>query len=246
MHGTTTTLNNSTAAAKGATVLNSIILLGTGPSGKHPRSRVHDQPNVHRLKCTCHHTHQEHRHAGEMGACISCDCSVFYSSFSCSCGQLWANHSTVFETATERAASGRPLQEAWGGVDSTSAACGAVTNFSSLLPGVDRCDGSGAEQHVELQSPHLKASLSNVTIKIGDRVVARKNDAGYLRFVGEVGFSEGTWCGVELDQPTGKNDGQVQGKRYFKCAARHGCFVKLDQLQTYTAWRTSRYACQSG
>merc|ERR1712046_279426 len=32
--------------------------------------------------------------------------------------------------------------------------------------------------------------------------------------------------GVALDKPVGKNDGSVQGKKYFECPAGHGIFVR--------------------
>jgi kinesin family member 13 len=40
----------------------------------------------------------------------------------------------------------------------------------------------------------------------------------------------GTWVGVALDAPTGKNDGTVQGIQYFSCKAKHGIFVRADKL----------------
>ena len=40
----------------------------------------------------------------------------------------------------------------------------------------------------------------------------------------------GTWVGVELDTPTGKNDGSVQGIQYFTCKHKHGIFVRVDKL----------------
>ncbi|KAF3766076.1 hypothetical protein M406DRAFT_97457 [Cryphonectria parasitica EP155] len=47
-----------------------------------------------------------------------------------------------------------------------------------------------------------------------------------LRFVGETEFAPGVWVGCELDDGSGKNDGSVQGERYFECDMGHGMFVR--------------------
>ena len=47
-----------------------------------------------------------------------------------------------------------------------------------------------------------------------------------VRFVGETAFAPGVWVGVELDDGTGKNDGSVQGERYFDCDMGNGMFVR--------------------
>lgn len=38
--------------------------------------------------------------------------------------------------------------------------------------------------------------------------------AGILQYIGETKFAPGNWCGVQLDEPTGKNDGTVDGVQY--------------------------------
>ncbi|OOO14942.1 Cytoskeleton-associated protein, CAP-Gly [Aspergillus oryzae] len=47
-----------------------------------------------------------------------------------------------------------------------------------------------------------------------------------VRFAGATHFAAGDWIGIELDEPTGKNDGAVQGERYFDCEFGYGMFVR--------------------
>ncbi|XP_046734684.1 kinesin-like protein KIF13A isoform X3 [Diprion similis] len=66
---------------------------------------------------------------------------------------------------------------------------------------------------------------------IGESVLVRPySSSGVIAYVGATEFASGNWIGVELDAPTGKNDGTVQGHRYFTCRPKYGIFVKVDKL----------------
>jgi dynactin 1 len=60
---------------------------------------------------------------------------------------------------------------------------------------------------------------------VGDHVDVNGRHA-IVRFVGTTEFQEGEWVGVEMDMPTGKNNGTVQGVQYFECRDRYGMFVR--------------------
>lgn len=51
-----------------------------------------------------------------------------------------------------------------------------------------------------------------------------------IRYIGPVHFEEGTWLGVELGTPNGRNDGSVQGRRYFSCKPNHGLIVRPNKV----------------
>lgn len=54
---------------------------------------------------------------------------------------------------------------------------------------------------------------------------------GTILFVGPTQFAEGTWLGVELDEPKGKNNGTVQNVSYFAARPDHGLFVRAAKVQ---------------
>ncbi|KAF7390096.1 hypothetical protein HZH68_011953 [Vespula germanica] len=89
-------------------------------------------------------------------------------------------------------------------------------------------------------SPSLNASTTSLSstvsqrdLKIGERVIVSSSQGsktGVLRYMGATEFAPGEWCGVELDDPLGKNDGSVGDKRYFECRPKYGLFAPAHKV----------------
>lgn len=113
------------------------------------------------------------------------------------------------------------------------------------LATMDSPDYSDSDESTSSSEGSTKAapSLFPKATDLGKRVVFsgidKKPKYGVLRFVGGTEFAEGVWCGVELDQPAGKNNGSVHGIRYFTCDANSGMFVSIAKLEL-DAGRRSR------
>jgi tubulin-specific chaperone B len=60
---------------------------------------------------------------------------------------------------------------------------------------------------------------------------ARRGTIRYIGPVPEIPGGGGPWIGIELDEPTGKNDGSVAGKRYFQCGEKCGVFVRPERVE---------------
>lgn len=77
---------------------------------------------------------------------------------------------------------------------------------------------------------HAKVKACEISNKqIGKKVRIGEKE-GILKFVGNVHFSKEVWCGVELTNSVGKNDGMVNGVRYFACADRRGLMVPQSKV----------------
>ncbi|KDN52710.1 hypothetical protein K437DRAFT_292826 [Tilletiaria anomala UBC 951] len=64
----------------------------------------------------------------------------------------------------------------------------------------------------------------------GLRVEIASLGIGTVMFNGKTGFSIGSWVGICLDEPNGKNDGSVHGRVYFDAPPNHGVFVRPSQV----------------
>lgn len=76
----------------------------------------------------------------------------------------------------------------------------------------------------------LSSTVSQRDLRIGDRVIVSSSQGsktGVLRYYGTTEFAVGEWCGVELDDPIGKNDGSVNDKR---CASLFQIYTLIQYL----------------
>lgn len=85
------------------------------------------------------------------------------------------------------------------------------------------------EQQEKLQESAIKNLSVSSRCKIS--VPKQASRLGTTRFLGKTSFAEGLWAGVEYDEPVGKNDGSVKGKRYFDCKDKYGGFVKVEYVE---------------
>ncbi|XP_060880411.1 dynactin subunit 1 isoform X5 [Metopolophium dirhodum] len=73
-------------------------------------------------------------------------------------------------------------------------------------------------------------------LELGCRVeLTGKNLQGKIAFIGQTHFETGTWVGIILDEPKGKNNGVIKNrqgvsKTYFECEENHGIFVRQSHL----------------
>ena len=92
-------------------------------------------------------------------------------------------------------------------------------------------------------------SLQGPAPKVGQRVeVPSKECTGTVAYIGSTQFAQGKWIGtilfdfennncfysiegVVLDKPLGKNNGTVDGKKYFDCSDNFGMFCRQTQLK---------------
>jgi CAP-Gly domain-containing linker protein 1 len=68
------------------------------------------------------------------------------------------------------------------------------------------------------------------TLAVDDKVFVNGTKEGTIKFLGTTSFAPGKWAGVDMEEAAGKNDGSVNGVRYFECKQNHGIFVRPYRL----------------
>ncbi|KAM3874861.1 tubulin-folding cofactor B [Diretmus argenteus] len=87
-----------------------------------------------------------------------------------------------------------------------------------------------AQKEADLAAKEAEEKAACDAIAVGNRcqvqVVGQPTKLGTVMYVGTADFKPGYWVGVKYDEPLGKHDGSVKGKRYFECENKYGAFVK--------------------
>ncbi|KAF8983321.1 CAP-Gly domain-containing linker protein 2 [Entomortierella lignicola] len=114
------------------------------------------------------------------------------------------------------------------GAPASGPANGARTSLVKQ-PLFQRLSGTMSKTSIPGSLAIVPPSLDNY--EIGDRVIVESMAlSGCLRFLGPTEFKSGTWAGIELDTPTGKNDGSVGDVVYFQCRPKYGIFVLAAKI----------------
>ena len=97
--------------------------------------------------------------------------------------------------------------------------------------------------HSEARKAALEDEAREREIEVGKRCRVGEDDTrrGQVMYMGEVPEipGEGLWVGIRLDDPVGKNDGSVGGKRYWShghcseatAGMKYGVFVRPNRVE---------------
>ncbi|KAF2789586.1 hypothetical protein K505DRAFT_312868 [Melanomma pulvis-pyrius CBS 109.77] len=97
--------------------------------------------------------------------------------------------------------------------------------FDPNAPSIEEQKIRASEREVEERGLTLSSR-----VRLLPATDARRGTISYVGLVPEIP-GLGSWIGITLDEPTGKNDGSVKGKKYFECGKNYGVFVKPERCE---------------
>ncbi|KAK6534243.1 hypothetical protein TWF281_005573 [Arthrobotrys megalospora] len=90
----------------------------------------------------------------------------------------------------------------------------------------DAAENKEAQDEKEIEEKGIKVGKRCI---VGDVSAGRRGEVAYIGLVEKIPQG-GLWVGVKLDEPTGKNDGSIDGARFFEAGTNHGTFVKASRV----------------
>jgi len=105
--------------------------------------------------------------------------------------------------------------------------------FDPNAPSLEAAKISALEAEISSRNIHLGARCQLLPAETD----ARRGTVRYVGAVGEIPGGAGPWVGVELDEPTGKNDGSLVDKatgevrRYWEGGKNCGVFVRPERVE---------------
>lgn len=82
------------------------------------------------------------------------------------------------------------------------------------------------EKQRELEKEERLISAMKINDRCEISIPGNPKRRATIMYIGKTDFKPGWWIGVKYDEPFGKNDGSVAGKRYFECVDKYGGFVR--------------------
>ena len=76
----------------------------------------------------------------------------------------------------------------------------------------------------------MQVQADMTPLVLGMRVALDSGEVGEVAYLGPVEGKTGEWVGVRLDEPIGRNDGSVAGKRYFEAGRKCGVFTRSQEV----------------
>ena len=122
---------------------------------------------------------------------------------------------------------------AFNNVEGSEGDVAVMVDSTSEFPLPQDEEEEGREDHPEHSNstPSIGGDTEECSnFHVGNQVLIGNKMMGVVRFVGHTHFAAGLWVGVEIGVPKGRNDGSINGHRYFSCDSGHGLFAPPHKL----------------